>query len=407
MRRRWRRRARLVRVLSLVVGAALACASVVTCSPEATAVDGASPPPPGAPSIPTPMATSLDTAQGTWVTIPMGRLDEALNTFWQLFYRPGTTGSWSNQVEATATATNGGLVLASGSSGAVVIGIRPSSYLTYTPMISTTDAGKSWSTGLIDAGMAARPDAVAVGSDGDLLALVDGHGGGRVLASRSSLSTWSTLVSAPRLAAASSGRACGLGTLTAVGQLGEDALVGASCRRPGVVGLFARDDGTWRLAGPNLPRSMGRGTVEVLLVESSPGTASALLAVARGATTDLVGAWWSGGRWTLSLPLPLPAGDSVASLGPADGSGFFVLTQSSAPRDGLAVLQPSSGSWQVLPPPPAGTATVTVGASAPVEAFVGSGTRLTVWSLDAAAGGSGWVPGQVLQVPIQYGSSTQ
>ena len=47
----------------------------------------------GAPTLPTPLATSLQTADGTWATIPMGRLDEPFNTFWQLlFKRDGTRG---------------------------------------------------------------------------------------------------------------------------------------------------------------------------------------------------------------------------------------------------------------------------------------------------------------------------
>ena len=62
--------------------------------------------------FPTPLATSIQTAQGTWATVAMGHLDDPDNTFWQLFFRPAGSIAWSNQVEATATATNGGLVLA-------------------------------------------------------------------------------------------------------------------------------------------------------------------------------------------------------------------------------------------------------------------------------------------------------
>src|SRR6202044_1134660 len=99
-----------------------------------------------APALATPMITSVPTLAGTWATLPMGRLDEVLNTFWQLFWRPASATAWSNQVEATATATNGGLVLATNSGTELAVGIRPSSYLTFTPIVYTTDEGKTWQT---------------------------------------------------------------------------------------------------------------------------------------------------------------------------------------------------------------------------------------------------------------------
>ncbi len=118
-----------------------------------------------APSVPTPLATSVQTATGTWATLPMGRLDQPLNTFWQLLFRPAGATSWSNQVEATATATNGGLVL-SPRGGSLIVGVLPSVDLTFTPLVATADRGRSWSTGLITAGLAARPDALASAGGG-------------------------------------------------------------------------------------------------------------------------------------------------------------------------------------------------------------------------------------------------
>jgi hypothetical protein len=397
------------RGLAAAAAVALAWTCLATSAVAATADgDARRGPTPAAPSIPTPMATSIDAADGTWATVPMGRLDESLNTFWQLFYRPTPTAPWSNQVEATATATNGGLVLASGTGSPLVVGVRPSSYLTYTPVIATSAPGAtpSWSDGLITAGLAARPGALAVGAGGRALALVGGHAGATVLGSSGNLSAWATLTTAPAIGSAGAGRACGLGTLTAVGYLGSRALVGASCGRPGVVGLFARRGGAWRLAGPALPRALSAGRVEVLSVQAAPSGTSVLLAVSRGARTDLVAAWSAeGGQWATSAPLPVPAGAAIASYGPTGAGGFFVLSQPASGRDTLAVAQPSTATWRTLPPPPPGTATVAFGPSSPTEALVGSTTVLTVWSLDPATGH--WVAGQGIHVPIQYGSSTQ
>ena len=134
----------------------------------------------GAPaSLPTPLATSVQTTDGVWATIPMGRLGDPANTFWQLLFRPVSTASWSNEVEATATATNGGRVLASPGNRSLIVAVRPSADLTYTPLIATDNAARSWSDGLIASGLSARPAALAASGDGRALALVgpgeDGH----------------------------------------------------------------------------------------------------------------------------------------------------------------------------------------------------------------------------------------
>jgi len=396
-------RGRLVRGAVMAVSVAVGAFGLSACS--ARAAGGDAPHASATPSVPTPMATSIDTAHGTWVTLPMGRLDEALNTFWQLFFRPAPTGSWSNQVEATATATNGGLVLAPTGSGGLVVGIRPSSYLTYTPLIATPGASSSWSDGLIEAGLAARPDALATSGSGDMLALVGGADA-RVLTSKGDLSTWATMVDRQILASTPSGRACGLDALTAVGYRGNQPMVGANCRRPGEVGLYAKSDGRWHPAGIILPPALSHDRVEVLALESSESTASALLAVSDKSTTALVAAWSAtSGSWITSSPLRLSASESVVSFGPASGNGLFALVQSASGHEALAVLNPPESTWQELPSPPVGTATVAFGPASSVAAFVGSGTVLTVWSLDSTP--NRWGVEQVIHVPIQYGSSSQ
>ena len=58
-------------------------------------------------------------------------------------------------------------------------------------------------------------------------------------------------------------------------------------------------------------------------------------------------------------------------------------------------------SWRALPPLPAGTATLAPGPGGGYDALAVSGSVLTVWRLDAAA----WARAQVIDVPIEYGSS--
>lgn len=357
-----------------------------------------------APSVPTPLATSTRTSEGTWATLPMGRLDEPLNTFWQLLMEPAGKAAWSNQVEATATATNGGLVLAA-AGPSLTVGVRPSVDLTFTPLISTSDAARSWSDGLITEALAARPGALATGRGGRALALVDGRGGAEVLATEGDISTWRALAAEHTLAAGPPGQDCSLGALTAVGYLAGRALVGGSCAHPGVVGIFAQRGGSWNLVGPTLPQPLRGGHVEVLSLGQVGTGAYALLAVVNSNVTDLVAAW--SGRdstWATSPALVLGHGEQVGSYGPAASSGVFVLLQAPSGRETLAVAGGPAEAWADLPSPPPGTATVAFGAAGPAHAFVARGTGLTIWSL--GPGARRWAVGQVMHVPLQYGSSS-
>ena len=103
-------------------------------------------------SIPTPLATSIGSSSGTWATLPMGRTNQPRNTFWQLFFQPAGATSWTDEVGATATATNGGLVLATAAGRPFIAGIRPANLLRFSPLISTTDGGVTWTNGVLPRG---------------------------------------------------------------------------------------------------------------------------------------------------------------------------------------------------------------------------------------------------------------
>ena len=392
---RWRRSVAVVVVVLSVAG-------LDGCSGSGTALgetDGAA----TAPETPTPLATSVQTSEGTWATLPMGRLDEPLNTFWQLFYRPNGSVHWSDRVEATATATNGGLVLAS-AGPSLLVGVRPSVDLTFTPLISTANGGRSWSDGLVLKEIAARPDALAT-SAGQALAVVNSSAGAQVLGEVGGISKWRALVTRDDLARASAGKTCGLGPLTSVGYLGARPLIGGNCVHAGVVGLFANAHGSWRLAGPTLPSSLDNGRAEVLGVWNSHSTTVALIAVKGAGGTDLVAAWSvPAGGWVTSLPLAVSSNEQVASFGPGPGKDVFVLLRDASGAGRLALAQHGGTSWQQLPPPPPGTATVAFGPSAPPDALVANGTKFSAWSLDA--GSKRWAEDQVTNVPLQYGSSS-
>jgi hypothetical protein len=349
-----------------------------------------------------PLSTSLVTPQGTWAVAVMGGSAASENNFWQLFVRPAGASRWS-LVTPQGVADNGGLVAASGAGGtSLLVGFRPNQDLTFSPLASSSDMGESWAPGLLDAGLADVPDAMAVAPSGRILALL--HDGSIEVAPTTGAAAagqWSQLTTLPALAASAPGSACGLVAVNAVSFGPNQAPMAAgSCARRGVAGVFADTGGTWRAAGPALPAGLGGDQVQVLglagtvLANKGDGNVALLLA-----GTHLLAGWSNGTQWTVSAPVAPGAGVSAAGFGP-DGSVWVLL------GDGRAeTITGAGGSWQELPRVPAGTQVLAAGGTGGgYDALAASGSRLTVWRL--APAGTVWAKVQVINVPIQYGSSS-
>lgn len=352
---------------------------------------------------PAPLATSIDTPSGTWATVPMGHLGQPLNTFWQLFFRPTGGAAWSNQVKATATATNGGLVLASAGQS-LAVGIRPSYDLRFSPVITTADGGATWTTGLLDESLVAHPDALALDTAGHALAITGGPSGDEVLASGGSLSKWRELLTLGTLRSTEPGKACAPRAITAVGYTDSVAMVGASCSKPGVVGLFLSHGGTWLTAGPQLPPSVAHSTVTVLGMHSEASGMAVVLGVAGSQGKSLIVSWRaSASSWRASPPLQLTRGEDLVSFGPAPGANLLVLVGAPGGSKRLYITGDPPASWRRVPSPPPDTATVAAGPAGTIEALGVNDTVLTVWNL--AASSATWAESQTIHVPVQFGSS--
>ena len=351
------------------------------------------------------LATSVETSAGTWLTVPMGHLDQPLNTFWQLFFRATDGSTWSNVTSTLATATNGGLIVATPDGHSVEVGIRPANLLTFSTILTASPTQTSWSTGLLPAGLAADNSALATDPlSGDSVALLNDGGGVRVVSSVRSLSTWRTLTSEAALASSSAGRHCRLSTISAVGYDGTRAVVGGGCRRPGTVGIFARSGAGWRLVGPTLPPSLDQGEIDILSLRQAGEEISTLFSVtpAHG-ETSLVAAWaGAGGQWSISRSLPVSSSQRVLSIGPASGTGMFVVLSAPGGSEEADVVGPDA-SWQRLPTLPQGTSTVAIGPANTIDALAVSDTVFADWLL--SPGSSNWVKGQSANVPIEFGSS--
>ncbi|MGC1754164.1 MAG: hypothetical protein WA805_13810, partial [Trebonia sp.] len=337
------------------------------------------------------LVTSMTTANGaTWAIVAMGGSAAGANQFWELFARAAASDRWE-LVTPPGVASNGGLV-AAGGPATLSVAFRPSQGLTFSPLAVTSDAGKTWRTGLIDAPVASDPDALAAGA-GAMLALL---GDGTVEQGGTSGGSWTRLAAPGAIASSAAGRQCHVTSLTAVAYAPSGTpLAAASCARPGITGIFARSGTAWQAVGPVLAARQ----VTVLRLTTIAAGDLALLQARAGSGATLLAAWTSDGtRWTISAPLAVGIGQ-VAASGTGSGGAAWVLL-----ADGRAYEVSGPGSaWRRLPSPPSGTAALAAGPGDAYEALAVASGKLTVYRLSPAGA---WGKLQTLSVPIQYGSSS-
>jgi hypothetical protein len=296
-------------------------------------------------------------------------------------------------------ASNGGLVLAGLSAGSVLAGFRPSQDLSYSPLATTKDTGKAWSSSLLDAALADVPGALAADpASGHLLALLSD---GTADISGPGATAWTRLATRQAIAASPAGARCRPDSLTAAAfSPSGQPMLAAGCGRPGTAGIFSHTGVSWQLAGPTLPSGYDHQPITVLRLTTTGATTTALLAAQNGSTAHLLAAWSTDGGtyWTLSPALPLNRATlTAASAGP--GSSLAVILSDRH----AATITSSTNSWQTLPVLPAETATLAAGPSGGWNALAVHGTQLTIWQ--AAPGAHSWSSRQVIKVPVQFGSS--
>jgi hypothetical protein len=353
---------------------------------------------PASPAAPPSLATSLATATGTWAVTVMGGSAASHNNFWQLFVRPAGTSTW-RLATPPGVASNGGLVLTGLASGSVLAGFRPSQDLAYSPLATTKDNGKAWSPGLLDAGLADVPGALAADpASGRLLGLltngttdISGKGGTR----------WIRLVSRRELGTSPAGTRCQLDSVTAAAfSPSGQPMLGAGCSHPGTAGIFSQTGRTWQLTGPALPAAYARQAITVLRLTTTGHTTTALLGAGTGRAERLLAGWSAdgGAHWTLSPPLPLN-GATLTSASSGPGSSLAITLS----HRRAAAITTAPGPWRQLPPLPPDTATLAWAPSGGWDALAVHSTQLTIWQ--AVRGTHAWVSAQVIKVPIPFGSS--
>lgn len=349
-------------------------------------------------AVTSPLVTSLAaTGGGTWAILQMGGSAADNDNFWELFIRPAASTKWV-LVTPPGVADNGGLVAAAPATGQQMgIAFRPSQGLTFSPLALTSNNGKTWGTGLIDASVADVPDAIAA-DGGKMLALL---GDGVVEQSAAAGAAWQQLAAPGAIAATAAGRGCSITGLTAVAYSPSGTpLAAASCARPGVAGIFAYTGNGWQATGPAVTGTLAGQPIQVLRLTATSAGDMALLRAGSGHAASLLAAWTSDGvHWTVSAPLSAGAGDVVASGTGTDAGAWVLLAGGRAES-----ISGPGAAWSALPTPPAGTAALAAGPGGSLDALaVSGGTLLTVFQLTAAGD---WSRTQVINVPIQYGSSS-
>jgi hypothetical protein len=390
----WTRIWSLLRVVAVLAGLCVvpACVSTTPTSPVGV-------------RLAAPLSTSWTTSTGTWAIAPMGHLSDPLNTFWELLFRPDRASSWA-LVTPRGVADNGGLVATTGLDPTVTVGFLPNQNLLFSPLARTSDNGTTWSPGLISDALVSAPDVLAGSNGGGAYALVI-SGGGRVLATTTSnITTWRTLVTQRVLAKTPSGRSCDIGRLTAL--TADDSghpLIGTTCSRGDMVGIFGIRKGRWELMGPHISGGSDSTISTVLRLLMTGSGVSSLLTIDDSGHTNIVAAWRGGGSgpWKVSSNLAIHSSERIVSTAINQAGGFLVETTGPTGSTRLSEIASRAANWQTLPSPPVGTKVVVAGTDGAIDALSVNNSKLTDWELSTPNGV--WRRRQTIDVPIEYGSS--
>ena len=348
---------------------------------------------------------SVDSSQGTWATFPMGQLGNKLNTFWQLFHRQPGTSRWSNQVKATATATNGGLLLASNQTE-LAVAIRPSVDLTFTPIIFTVNGGSTWSNGLLDSPIARSPAAFALGPDNSGLALVENGLGNYVVESPPGLKAWVIIATRKSLDAVKG--ACSVDQIVGVNFLISTPLIETTCKGSNGLGVYTVDN-----SHPQEIETIRsfRPAIRHLQLLGSESTASATEILLQATQTrhlellvETVQVDGSGGTPVVStVQISLGNRSQVSSLSWNSQGDMLVLANSqSTGQLGLEYF-PTRRAWSTQATPSFSASSLVLGNDGSIWEFETSGKTLQI--AQHLPGATGWTSPTSTRVALQYGSS--
>jgi hypothetical protein len=303
--------------------------------------------------------------------------------------------------------------------GAGVVGVVPSSRLGFSPVVLAGGFGALVGSEALPGPLAPFPGALAAAPTSRLLALLGGAGS-PLVSSRDGAASTQTLAGLATLAQEARGN-CDLVSLTAVtyGPLLRP-VAGGRCLASGRLGIFQLAAAGWELIGPVVPSAAVLGAVppgasrsgiagaaaseavdtQVVRLWSDGSELVALaLAVSPGGTTSLFRETRvASAAWEASSVFDVPPTEHLVATGTGSAGAAFVLLSGSGGLTAL-LLGSSSATWKELPAPPAGTATLALGAGGAggTEALVVRNWTLDVYALRPAGS---WAKVQEITVPV-------
>jgi hypothetical protein len=277
---------------------------------------------------------------------------------------------------------NGGLAIA-GAGNALLAGFLPSYNLHFSPLALTKNGGTSWTPTPVPlpSGLTGVPDSLALGSGGTTYALL-ADDGGEIAVGNTQGGEWRPLATARALAATPLARGCGLTSIDAIASLStEGALAGGTCAKAGQIGEYAYAHGGWRAAAPPTPAALRSIPSRVLWLTSTGATTLTLVDFPSPSQNTLLAAWSTDGgqRWAESPPLVMGAREDLIAAGPAPHNQTFLLV--STPHGSRLRIGAPATPWRATPRPPAGTATVVVGANGELDALAVNVYDIVDWRL--------------------------
>lgn len=349
-----------------------------------------------------PLVSSITNGQTSWSVVVMGRHDGSFNLFPELFSLTASGSRWS-LVTPPGVADNGGLFIGTGTAGSALAGIGPSQALAFSPLAFSMNSGRSWTPGALEAGLHRVPSAIALGPDERAAVLVDQHGSQTVLQRNGSLEQWTTLVSAKALATAEPD--CGVTALNAIDITADGRyLLGATCSRPGSLGLFSGSAGHWSAVTATIPSALSTSAFETIRLSTINNMTEAIFAV-RGPHSTSIVAGWSGRTtqpWSLSRPINLAQNAEIVATGAGPEGAESLVVRTGTNLEAL-ISNGATRTWQRIASLPISTQSIAIEPSGAVDAFVVRTSRLSVWR-EVHQGGA-FAKSQTINVPIAYGSS--
>jgi hypothetical protein len=342
-----------------------------------------------------PLAGGIDDGSTTMAVVPMGHLSDPFNTFYQTF--TSVNGAWS-ETTPPGVGTNGGIVVASPTNGAVAV--LPF-YASSVSALSLLANGVSVGTGEVVGKMSTNPSALSVDPASGVLAFVGANGQVRVQskfdAPFKTATTLSALQQAPTL------KSCGVQAITSVAvEPGGSLALGLRCSKGGTSAVAQQNGSSWAidsvagLASDAVVRLDVDGQGLLALVKTG-GMHATLRALQIEGSTVVASPAISIMNCTLRAT-------SVSALLGATRSD--IVTMAGTSHAEAVVLTPGAKTAHVAPLLPLSTQSVVSTSGSDVAAgLTAISVNKGIATIKTLTSGGAWTTKKVIRVSIQYGSA--